>query len=635
MADLTFALAGKNVVDAGTATGSPKDTAEIVYSGNIAAAKNVSVTLLEIDPGETQKPDKPQKAKALATFKGEIVAAATPAKGQPPGDFKLGTGPSDTPTQKLDPDAIFFQLKIGGQTFKIPLRSLTEEAGRRFEVQIQASGTAGKKKVKFTSKALLFARFGHFKKDPRAPVIAFITGGDDGAFFEASAFFWRQHADVVVQKDGMSLQEIVQSLAARSKRVLEETGGKGWGEVNIVCHGNPISASIRILPSSKDRNLRITQLNKVLAANPSAFAAGDLGLSSSSRVVFRSCNVGKRADLLQRVAKDVFGGICEVKAPKFLQVYAVQDVTKSGGPATESFVEEIRKHLRVDTKPSDAAAEAAMAAKFKEMQDKNAPGKQQSFGIEKATFTLKKIEPATNSLGISLAHEAFLTVNANDHSPITDPTALFVEALDKQQTTDNFDFSGSKRWKFGKHEVTSRKAVAELEVRASAPDTRPPRGVGNSFITIGSSDAVKAELIKLRGNAAVNALHSPAAALGDGTIEVNLTSKTGFRVIGKGATFNANGKNGITSLTGNVQGDATVTVDAGTETLTIGRSHSVQVNVPINRFLVSFRRELRENDPKKAFAKRAVIVPDIDNTAHYGSSKDAAPTDAELASLGD
>lgn len=69
------------------------------------------------------------------------------------------------------------------------------------------------------------------------------------------------------------------------------------------------------------------------------------------------------------------------------------------------------------------------------------------------------------------------------------------------------------------------------------------------------------------------------------------------------------------------------------ETLKLGRSHIVEGSVPITRFLVSFRREFRVNDPSKVYADRAVIVPNVKEKTHFGSSKDPAPTLDQLKAL--
>lgn len=569
--------------------------------------------------------------------KGKVTPLATPVRGKPPGELELGSAPGDKPTKKPGKEAVRFQLELGGEVFPIELRSLAEEAGRRFEIRFVARGKTKKGPVEFTSKTLLFARFGHFKREPRAPVIAYITGGDDDAFFKTSLFFWRQHADLVVERDGMSLEGIVRDLHARSAAILKETGGKGWGEVNIVCHGTPIAANIKIVDASSERNLRLTQLDKVLGTpdksgtHPLAFKVGKLGLTESSRIVFRACSIGRRPDLLARVAQDVFGGVCEVRAPKFLQQYRVKDVTKPAGPTSETFLEEIAVHLKTAKKPSDERADAVVAAKFNRIYGRKPPGKQQSYGIERATFTIKKIRRETNALSFSAAHEALLHVDPKTRAGRTLEEFCKVE-LDKQRDTDNFDFSSTDRWKTGEPQFAKRKARAELEVRASSSNAFPPRAVGTS-ITVGSNDAIR-QAIAAASAPVVNGMHSLSATLGDDTLTIDASGKAGFRVKASGAAvFSSGSLKDVQTMSGSVSGDSGVTLTAGSETLRIGRSFEVEGEFPLTRFLVSFRRVFRVNEPKTPYAKRAVIVPNVLEPTHFGSSNDPPPSPEKLRAL--
>lgn len=630
--DITFALAGKNVVDAGTDADPPKDVAEIVYSGNVAELKDVTIELFEVDVGEgVAKPRQPVK---LATFKGDITPLASPKSGSPPGALKLTQKPSAT----IDKALPRFSLKLGGETFQIGLSSLDLEGGRRFEIQLKASAKGKKGPLKFESKVFLFARFGHFAKDPRAPVIAFITGGEEDAFIKTASVYWHQHADVVIEQDGMSLEEIVAFLGKHSQRIKKETGDKGWGEVNIVAHGNPISAKIKILKSSAERNLRIVQLDLELERKPNAFKVKDLGLRDTSRVVFRSCNIGRRPDLLKRVREDVFADKCEVKAPRFLQQYATAAGSDSTRKATEAFVEDVTLHLPRATEPSDTQKEAAIKTRFEELENKKPNAQRQTFAKEKSTFTIKKSSLVTNSVpfpgGGKKEHEAGL--HMNEDKTRTTPETRLADEIDKGQGTDNFDFTDRTQWKLESVSIKTQDVADQLEVRGASANAFPVRAIGpvGSSILIESDPDLKSQIEGLNTRF-VAAMHSPAAGLAQGqSLQIKVVSKSRFKVTASGgATFTFNGASS-SEMNGSVTGTNQVKLKVGAETLTLRRSQLVEAELPIKRFSVSFRRKLRKSDPKLDFAKRPIVVPNIDDAAHYGSSNDPNPTPADLEDLG-
>ena len=54
----------------------------------------------------------------------------------------------------------------------------------------------------------------------------------------------------------------------------------------------------------------------------------------------------------------------------------------------------------------------------------------------------------------------------------------------------------------------------------------------------------------------------------------------------------------------------------------------------LSRTQVHWRRPLREDNAKVPYGKdRALVVPDVDNDKHYGSSDDSIPSDDDLAKL--
>lgn len=616
MPEISFALSGKNVVDAGTGGDPPKLTAEFVYSGTVAAQKDLVIELVELDVGETSSDAKGSASpKTLLELGAEIVAKTTPQAGEPPGDLKLTKRPD---VKKLDDAVPRFKVKIAGETFEVELPDLQDEAGRRFEVQLVVS--AAKKRV-FQSKALLFVRFGHFIDDTPAPVITFITGAEDGDFFKAAARFWHQHADVVIENDGMSLEEIVRFLAKQNSRIMAETGGKGWGEVNIVCHGNAVQGLIKILSSSDERDLRITTLDEARKSKPDAFKVGPLGLSSTSRVVFRACNIGRRPDLLARVKAQVFGGACPVKAPKFLQVYSFR-FGASTAPVSEEFAEEVLASFASPGAPSKAAEDATLGARFAKSQASLPPDDRQSFGIERPSFKIRKTTPHGNDFTIGAAQTELLLTLADDRKTLQSATQIVAKDIDSKKKTDQFFFLGSDKWHIGKSSA-KRKVTDDLEVEAKSGTATAVCAFtpdGNSVFIKSTSD-FRAEV--LAEDKVVNLMHAPSAALGEDQMEVK--SQAPDFIISVGGTEVAKGK---------LTGEAKFEHKVGAETFVLRRSHSLSDGVvEFQRFTVSLRRALRQGPPKEPFAKRKLVVPDINDPKHYGSSEDPAPSLAELSEL--
>lgn len=623
---ITFALASSNLVDAGTDADPPKDTAEYVYTGDVADFKGLKIELFEVDTGEhSDLATGIGQRKSLAKFAADIVPTTTPGAGQPPGTLKLTAKPKAKP-KKATKDTPRFNLKLAGETFEIFLPDLKDEAGRRFEIQLVA--TADKLKLKFEAKALLFARFGHFANDVKGAVIAFVTGGDDGLFFKVASIYWRQHADVVIAKDGMSLQEIAQFLATQNSRILKETNNAGWGEVNIICHGNSVSAIIHIVPKSQAfpaRDLRISTLDKVLNANSSAFSSGPFGLTAKSRIVFRACNIGNRPDLLARVKKDIFANVCPVKAPKFLQTYFA-NLKSTTGEAREFFTQEVTVHFPAKAEPSGPVVEAALAAKFAKAQQGVA--KPQSFGIERASFKTKKSKHEQFPLPTPAANPDLLITLQPDKRTVLSIEETQAVLIDSKKGTDVFLFADRTRWLIDKSKAR-RTPTNLLEVAASSDAAIASRAVappGN--VVFVQSDAAFQTAAASDTNRVSFRIHSPAAGLGNGqSIQIENQPRNAFAVTDE---------TGAVRLKGSVQGDATVKFNIGGETLTIGRAHQVAAGtLTIHRFSVSLRRELREDDPATPFEKRALVVPDINNSRHYGSSEDPAPSAAQLAALAD
>jgi len=628
VAEIKFALKSKNLVDVGIQDDPPVDVAEYVYSGDIAELKGVNIELFEVDKDAGTR-SKPKRAVSLAKFSANIEPDPAPHAGKPPGVLKL----TKKPKVKLKPGTPRFKLKLAGEDFEIGLPGLDQEAGRRFEIQLVASASLsvpvpGKKKpdvtkLKFEAQQLLFARFGHFKNDLKAPVITFVTGAEDKGFFEAATTYWRQYADVVLVQEGMSLQEIAQFLANVAPQVMKETSNKGWGEVNIVCHGNKVSAIIKILKSSARRDLRITELDEALKAQATAFAVGPLGLTASSRVVFRACNIGHRPDLLARVKRDVFANQCDVFAPRFLQLYrAVR--RDSTGQAVEGFVEEVTIHLPQSANPTDAQAEPALRAKFAKDQLARKITPAQSFDAEKASFKITKKSLENNPFTFPATTQTELQVTLVDRNTLRTVEQIVAKALDDKSGTDAFAFADSKHWQIGPF-TGKRKRSSDMEFSGQSGGTPVRAFVQNK--SFGRIDADGAELKAGGTNTIVPFLQLPGSGVPKGSF---------LQIAVKAPRFDVTDQSGSAVASGTVNGESVTTVPVGSDTLEARFSHRLSAGkVPFQRFSVSIRRDLKVPDASKDFKDRTLVVPDVTNKGHYGSSADQAPTAAELTALAD
>jgi hypothetical protein len=153
------------------------------------------------------------------------------------------------------------------------------------------------------------------------PVVTFIAKKDrPDRFYKAARKFWEPASDWLEERG--SLEEIIDFLNAnQNKKTADglDFGGK-FGQINVVTHANeegwaqiplfsrePLASGVdaeKLQKNLRDSRLRLT--------------SGQL--DADTQMVWRGCNVGKSQDFL-RASKALFGGKCQVLAPKYIQAY--------------------------------------------------------------------------------------------------------------------------------------------------------------------------------------------------------------------------------------------------------------------------------------------------------------------------
>lgn len=263
----------------------------------------VEVRVFEVDEKSDIEPA--GKAKLMVTFKGTV----SQTKFTPSGD------PEVVPS---DPGAPTITITAGGKSAVVPLPDGGQENGI-FELEMEVRGDTGKQILFRTGAPVRVRAFRHFMvKKVARPVVAFITGafkqpGADHDFFRRAEEFWKQHADLVLHRPGISLEEILEFLDKHGS----EYGP--WGQINIVAHGGPHNIKIKLFKTSED-NLHASHM-KVELDNPRVRLLSPASLDSDTEIVFRACNAGGDQGLLDLIKSKVFRDAKFVKVPKFLQVY--------------------------------------------------------------------------------------------------------------------------------------------------------------------------------------------------------------------------------------------------------------------------------------------------------------------------
>src|SRR5690606_9560400 len=276
-------------------------------------------------------------SKDIVTFEGSLQDGVFLPVSAP----KIRTPDSNAPK-------LLVEIAGGAAPVEVPLPDAKLENGV-FELGVTLRTEAGFYTVPSASAGpdpVLVRMFTHYKANnvPR-PVIAFITGTDEG-FFDAATAYWRLNADAVLVRKGMSLSEILTTLDALAPQL------GPLGQVNIVAHGNPEHLKMKLFPDDPRAFLHEDKLKDSFHA-----LVRPATIDAQTEVYFRSCNAGLNQALLKRLKSTCFPDARFLRIPKWPQGYESKTENKRdarGKPttqvvtvATEFFLEQL--HLERPT----------------------------------------------------------------------------------------------------------------------------------------------------------------------------------------------------------------------------------------------------------------------------------------------
>jgi hypothetical protein len=634
---LTFALKGTNILIAGDKKKETQGVLELVYSGGKAELANVTVALIEIDEYETIDPKVTGKETTLAKFVGDVANKVFTTKS------------SEILTDKLADTAPYIKVSIGGKDpVKVKLPDAQDEGGL-FELGVQV--TCGKSTYRSTWRA--YAR--HYTITPaEGPVLAFITGDDATAdanhrYFTAAAAYWKQHADAVLLKDGMSLEEIVAFLAKHRE------GYGDYGEVNIVGHGSRLHAAVAIVKGGEPA-LRLKTLYQTLGvegaqatdtaarraqmanARKFAYTAAQLGLGAHSRIVFRACMIGHRADLLQAIRKHLFADGCTVYAPKYLQAYSTADfVTRQEVAPFEYFSEDFERHVPGSDSPDQASQEALMRPIFAAAHPKL------SIDTEKGSYTAEVL-PGTAPYTWLAWESRFYDFEGNGVKSDEQLATEIRQGFDAERSEDML----YTRWSQWRLDSISRDDVTDAAGRIVTSKNVWVTVVGadavpqQSFVTPGPSDKLAlGSGVRLgrpkpeRPQDRPGGITLPAPSIADIHARLSTSGAPRFAIRAEEAaegnppnTF-AVGDRSYQTFSGRVP----MSFAIGPYSIELRRERRRRATAQLSWTLVFWQRALRKDDAKVAYEKRKLVIPYVSNSSHYGSSDDPTPTDEQLARL--
>ncbi len=344
-------------------------------------AEKVSVVLLEIDsrsPLEGAGPDK-----ELVTFEGKIEDGTF----TPSSDPKVHSSDTSLPSIKV--------VVEGGSPVDVPLPDAKLEHGV-FELglKLTADGkTYAAPGAKDPSADPVMVRmFQHFTAggEPR-PVIAFVTGTEDG-FFQAAEDYWKLNADAVVVNKGMSFADVLSTLDA-----LADKYGP-WGQINIVAHGNPEHLKMRLFSNSKKEMLHEDLLNNQDILKQLTIPSG---IDDETEVFFRSCNAGLNQDLVDTLKQRIFPTAKFLKIPMWPQGYQSQKSKKKGAngqvevvtTASEFFLEQMHYD-----RPTQAEAEADLSTELPKRFDDI---KNRSPGLDSSASASEELPKFTEKMSLT------------------------------------------------------------------------------------------------------------------------------------------------------------------------------------------------------------------------------------------
>lgn len=598
MADDLHASLTPNVVNAG-------ETLELEFDSSKdewKTADSVFVRIFEVDDASPFEPTAGTD-KLVVTYHGKLAnnvfSLVPPPSGKPN---------PEVPTVSGTPPVV--KLKVAGAITDVPLPDKAQEQGV-FELRLQVEIVKPKPK-KFTSKVKVMVRsFDHFVVNKtKRPVVTFITGGRDDAYFSAATEFWKLNADVVVARKEMSLQEILDMLEKEHEKFGD------WGQINIVAHGREQSIKIRLFTAG-DEGLHTDkigeEIDRFANGTPPVSLASPGGIDSDTQIVMRACNAGRDTALIKALHTDVLGGGGTLFVPKFVQVYQYQ---KSGnGPvvANEWFEESLTFDTPATTAPTGAALQTGLEAAWDAL---DSPGKGGTKADEIKTFT--DVHDWVQDFPVTIRAELEGDMTKDDGSPMAD--ADLVAKFRKEWQSRHGLESKSVSWK-------TKESRWTITVKSKAP-TKVQGTTPGYFLRVkaGTATPMFKELTggaaSVGSKTAENVWVVTAKDVADLHFHVELGTNPGKATVEDGDSGTPTFV-GTTKLEGGKKQEFALpfTVKFGAAELEVRQSKMpVDLAFECKRHHVDRRRTLRTFDATKTHPNRSTVKPTVGDPSHYGSS---------------
>ncbi len=572
------------------------------------SADEVAVHLFEIDDASPFEP-LPGTQRLVVTFRGKLVD----------NEFSLTPSTAAAPNPTLpqgEAGAPAIKVALGGTTTEVPLPGRAGEQGI-FELRLQIVVTKPKPK-RFTSKDTVWVRsYDHFMAGggQKRPVVAFITGAPSDGYFSAAIQYFRLNADVVFEREGISIEEILDILDKEAEKYGD------WGQINIVAHGRAQSIAIRLFAGTKvglHTDLIDREIERFGNLMPPRTLQEPRGLDASSQIVFRACNAGKDQALIDALQEQVFGGTATLHVPKFVQVYMYQQSSGGSIAANEWFEES----LTFDTPTSNAPVGAELQAGLEAAWDSlDSPGKGGDMAVEIPTFSDNHDWVQSFPMKVSAMREGATT--NSDGKPLTDDELI---ASFRKDWSGRFELhKKSETWK-----TKDDRWLITVKSRQKTTLTGVERGFALR-VTKGTAAPTFQELV--RGSLSVGSSTGEDVwgVLADGVSDIHFhvslivtKAPTPLQVEVEDADSGADTLVGTKVLNRGAKAtfNLPVTIRFGTAELTVRQAKTPEdIEFECERHHVDRRRKLMTYDPTKPYAERTLVEqPTVGNPAHFGSS---------------
>jgi hypothetical protein len=536
---------------------------------------------------------KPPDAAAAVVKITDVAAGYDELVGEISGSFKDGkfvaAGKPKTNPEAVSGEDTKVSIEVGGATHELMVLT-RQRPNRACQINVEVL-VGGKSVYKANPPAVFVARQAPPADRQR---ITFLVRSDPQDFFDAARVYWKNLGFTVVEKK--SLQEIVQTLATGLGAGPKRIEGM-WGEVNIVCHGNevkmhpPITTGNRSWIGSHDIGEAAAAIDKW----PKLWHA----LDEDSYVVIRGCNIGHNQDLLSALKETIFQGCCPVYAP--LHYLHYDNLTEKGklALAWESLWERLyHYHDGSGAAGADAQHQAQFTGQHPTLV----------WATERASY-----EPKTYTYGAAAETSAPERRLYDDKGTdyVRYPDTEWKKPVAKETFTaspEEYMNQPPDKWAFGAVKVTAttKTLTDEVVLESSAVPGSPCCFVPGDSRNVGAAQAASTAGWRLPGAADLHAqIEWPE---GEATLEVTPASGRSVTIrpkIGKPLTVSEPQSGECTVGDAVVFGRATVTIRWAKEYRIAFNAMSTKCEVR--------RRILRTDDPKKSFADRASVRPDIAN----------------------